>query len=544
MNKNKRDGTVAEKAFDHFCSPWAVCTEPDQDEYGWDRMLEVPRRLSLSDLGTEQFIQRIFIQIKSTSGSSRSVRIKLSNMERACHEDKPWFIFLTQYDPTRNNSRYFIKHVWGSLFADTLKECRRKAVENRLLHKSKFAISFLDADEVAPENIVKTILDEIDSVGSNYSLIKKELYNTLGYEHGRGILSIRFDGLHTDALLKEMLGAGEGLRASSFSMTAMRFGILDPVSSINGAAGNIHISPTTLTKCVLTVQGPVSESPLDLPGHLYGADVPGLTDDKIIFRVSAPPVELICVDGENVSLSMKLDGDAIFPLQHFISFATIFRWGSNSGINISVRIGNNLLFKYLSSLDRPKRSLGAVELGIVSEAVLSVLNHRGIHDFCCSADDLRLIERDLFEFAGLTKASPLEIRFECDIEIPSEIDSILYFVSILLSGKAIQAIIRRPLISDHSDEGWRTISFGHPTIVRGYYSENSLETAISEVVHDIRRLTHELATTERPFTLETEMIAMVRSMTRVDKWPNINTYQANAHAIQPVYTPKEIDSAN
>lgn len=95
----KRLPRFAETKFAVMCAEFgALCHKSEEDENGWDYLVEFPLEVSGAPADAVRTIPHAFIQVKSTVTNRTSCRVKLSNALKAAESTQPWFVLLMTVD--------------------------------------------------------------------------------------------------------------------------------------------------------------------------------------------------------------------------------------------------------------------------------------------------------------------------------------------------------------------------------------------------------------------------------------------------------------
>src|SRR4051794_2524556 len=106
----------AETELQRLCAKaGALCHAVDEDESGWDRLIEFPEKDFPGPADTRPPRLVAYGQVKSVEKGSLTCRVKLSNALRAAQSPQPWFIVLVTGETHRHPSRVFAVHVWDDL---------------------------------------------------------------------------------------------------------------------------------------------------------------------------------------------------------------------------------------------------------------------------------------------------------------------------------------------------------------------------------------------------------------------------------------------
>jgi hypothetical protein len=233
----------AETELQRLCAKaGALCHSVDEDESGWDRLVEFPEKELLGPADTRPPRAVAYVQVKSVEKGALTCRVKLTNALRAAQSPQPWFIMLVTGEMREQPSRIYAVHVWEELIRRTLKAVRRAHNEGRSLNKSSLTIRFSQGDEKG-DGLVQWMQDAIDAVSPDYEAAKRAINRTAGYEDGYGDAALTIEADNEEEILKNLLGLGKGLRINKFTFTQSRFGIQSPQPQFDFSSGVAHITP-------------------------------------------------------------------------------------------------------------------------------------------------------------------------------------------------------------------------------------------------------------------------------------------------------------
>ena len=164
----KRLPRYAEIELQRLCAKaGALCHAVDEDESGWDRLIEFPEKDFLGPVDMRPPRATAYAQVKSVENGLPACRLKLSNALRAAQSPQPWFIILVTGETHKQPSRVFAVHVWDDLIRRTLEAARRAHNETRPLHKCWLTIRFQREDEKG-EGLVQWMQEAIIAGGPVY----------------------------------------------------------------------------------------------------------------------------------------------------------------------------------------------------------------------------------------------------------------------------------------------------------------------------------------------------------------------------------------
>jgi hypothetical protein len=233
----ERLARFAETSFATLCAAaGALCNESQEDENGWDYLVEFPADVAIGPADTHPPAKRAFVQIKSTRTNRPTCSIKLSNALKAAQSRDPWFVILTV--ETRAKPKIYAVHIWESLIEKILKAVRQATIEKAPLHRRRLVINFTESDGHT-DDLIDWMKDTIKSVTPEYSEAKKRIYETVGYSNGHGAGTLTFAVDNVEQIFDEFLGLGKGLPISRFTYTPARFGLSDSQPQIDATEGRV-----------------------------------------------------------------------------------------------------------------------------------------------------------------------------------------------------------------------------------------------------------------------------------------------------------------
>lgn len=324
----------AETNFASLCAAADVrCNESQEDENGWDHMVEFPPEPHRGHADTQPPLKKAFVQIKSSRAGRLSCSIKLSNALKAAQSRDPWFIVLTI--ETKEGLEIYAVHVWESLIEKTLKAVRHTSIEGKELNRSRITISFSPNDRKT-DNLLAWMKAQIDEVAPEYGAAKNAIFSSVGYSDGYGAGKVTFTAASIDQLLNELLGVGSGLPVSKFSFTPSRFGLSDKQPEIDVQSGRIEIKPTNSLDCELRLREPLTGNSISLPAQLFTAGLPGWPPEQRRFRVAATDFDIIWTSGGESEFNIELSYEARVDIDRIYRYALVMVWLEKGVVDVQV----------------------------------------------------------------------------------------------------------------------------------------------------------------------------------------------------------------
>jgi hypothetical protein len=225
---------MGERIFGLWCDSVGLTANGSEvDETGWDFFVEfpckphngLPRDMSPAPIECK-------IQVKSTDHRRKGVRVTLSNLERLIKAKMPAFFCFIEFDCKNEAQAAYLVHVGKEIIGKTLKKIREldSQGERHRLHKHKMIIKYGDSDRLADttgESLKRAIERHIPSTLEKYIEDKNKLLETLGFEDGKGELTITVSGNDpVSDIIDLSLGLREEIYIDKSVAYHKRFGIL------------------------------------------------------------------------------------------------------------------------------------------------------------------------------------------------------------------------------------------------------------------------------------------------------------------------------
>ncbi|WID97450.1 hypothetical protein QO058_04055 [Bosea vestrisii] len=327
----KRLPRYAEIELQRLCAEGgALCHSVDEDESGWDRLIEFPEMNFLGAIDMRPPRSVAYVQVKSARNRKFKCQLKLSNALRAAQSSQPWFILLLTTDSIGKNPKLYALHVWGPLIERILKAARQSEIDKMPLHKSMLTFTFGPNDE-KNDTLIEWMHSTIVEVGDSYEIKKINTNKTLGYEGGYGQALMSLEAKSEEEILENFLGLGEGLHISKFVFTPSRFGIPASQPSIEVSSGTVHIQPDSLGEIEIRLRNAGNDQPIILQGKAY----PGPPGTKLL-RFSASFIDLIWSDGIRSDFRANISVTKKYEIATIETFITLMNWCEKGPVDLQI----------------------------------------------------------------------------------------------------------------------------------------------------------------------------------------------------------------
>jgi hypothetical protein len=491
----------AEREFARQCSVYgALCHKAGEDENGWDYLVEFRRNKTVSGpADTQPPGQSAYVQIKSLGRGRPTCSIKLSNALKAAQSRQPWFIVLVMPSPDQGSKIYAV-HVWEQLISKSLQAVRAAEYKKKALNKRRITVSFSSQDEHGG-NLVNWMLSEIEAVGEEYEQKKRDIYETVGYESGYGIVKFNVGPEAKKVILQHFLGKGDGLAVSEFTFTPTRFGIPSE-PAIEANAGVIRITPNPVQTCELRLRGQDAESGLVLTGNIYASCLPGLPAVDRNVRVAAQPIELLwSISGES-SIEVTLRHADHVDLRTLEAFACINDWFNRGSVDIQIWVDGQRISRGSLNVDRSDAGQDWGSVVRIVRRLKIMADRANCSELHLSLGELIEAYRPLTILDRIVVSPSVRVEFEPLGEVPLKFSSLVYYMPVVVGEWTIYALIQHSVERDESKEGTsRIITCGAARVLEEYLFHNADQKECELVKADYASLVSRLEKTEVPLGL-------------------------------------------
>lgn len=433
------------------------------DRFGWDYLVEFQRPPMAGVPHDEQRgAETCRVQVKSKTGGTKSVAIKLTNALHFTRQTDPCFIVLYQMAKDGRGVREFLREFDEELMAAALKRARIAERDGEpALNRIPLTIPFRPGDE-RTGRAAAAVREAVEAKPPGHGEAKRRLADTLGYESGGIKGTIRFAASDMPAFVEQALGLGTEFRPVDVTLVRERFEISAGAPLVTGMPDRVEfrIDPTPARLRITGDNGWSAEFPGEFRSFaMPGVDAPWASfvsrfikavleqsgrlriDYKHGSAETAPLAELRAVVALHLAgqsnLAVRLDVDGIGPLE---TTAMQLDMGDEPWMSWFAR-ALTALASVTRPADAPNLSLDDMALNLAATARFSDLMSDG--DLVVATDlpgpdapDIRC--RNLFGHAHLT-----------------------------LGDSTYAAIVRRPCLSQDDEDGGLVLRFGDPVVIEG-----------------------------------------------------------------------------
>jgi hypothetical protein len=457
----------------------------DQDYHGWDRLLEFPPENHPGPADTHPPPKSAYAQVKSTTRNRLTCRLKLSNALKAAQSMQPWFLILMVVDSKTSRVATYAVHLWENFIRNALKRVRMAENTGEPLNRRSLTITFSEADRHDCD-LVAWMQNCIAEHEPDYQKKKQELYKSVGYEDGDRVGTVSISASSFEEMANNLLGLGDGLRLSKFTVTPWRFGVMSPKPEVDySGEGKLVITPNPVDTCEVRLRA--NDTSYSLKGQVFALGQPFLRQEDARFRFSAEFFELVIDRAMTMkNFITRFEPDTKYKLRTLEAFASLVTWGQKS-IPIDVQIwtnGRRLAFGTMSL----KFQTNKVDW---ERLAVSLRNLRGLSvgnedNFKLSLHDVLKAGQRLVVLAETAYAPSM--RLEVDNEgSPAEIDSLIFYSFADVGDYLLYALCECELTEDVLLETRRRLTFGPTKRIDSYVFENPTAQQKEQMEKDFRR---------------------------------------------------------
>lgn len=462
--KNQMTGRRGEKRFDTLCSDAGVtCNKSVEDDYGWDKLIEFPpRRAPFAALDMQPGAVIAAVQVKTTTGNSRSVKIRLSNALHYVRSPLPQFLILIVLDG--REVRYFAKHVWAQLIAEWLRVAREADAKGVIAtNREKITVTFAPEDECGT-SLLRWIEQQVEEVKSPYASSKKLLVDTVGFESGQGSGNVTFALDGPDALLDLQLGLMPRIKAQRLTFTSERFGIRARQPELDLRDVDVELTPEGRA-CSLRLEFPQGAT-VTVPSTLFGADN-GIAQ---AFRVATRTLDVVFGPNGRARAKAHLDfGDRV-EFDDFRAFLHLLSTESNAKVSLHINLEGRVLDMGSITMNGKRRTENWPWAAAAADVLREIAADDGTPLPTMSLADFNETAADLEVLGALACNRFLRVDFAPLGGENTVIDGFLAFGFARVGDQMFSAVASRPLLGDSWKGAKRQVFFGSPKLLWGQVS--------------------------------------------------------------------------
>jgi hypothetical protein len=319
-------GDWGESQFRALCSAAGlVANKAERDKMGWDFLVELPPKASMSALPLDQRPNRLGCRVQVKTHWKREddrFEMTLSAAQRLARDPGPSFILVLTAEASREDEDpklacCHLIHMLDSNLERVLRRLRESAANPEAGSLNEQKISFspkIAGEELPPQG--RAIRDALVRVcgadAQAYIARKGQQLRDLGYTAGRYQLNTTITANNPDEFVEMMLGL-RPVSLEKFDTYDARFGVLLPVNHVPPTtAFKVQFEPRPLTKCIIRIRGTSLTPPAVFHGHIFMPVVP-VPDQHMRMLIKAPFITLDLQAGGRTDFNV--DGQSLIKAE-------------------------------------------------------------------------------------------------------------------------------------------------------------------------------------------------------------------------------------
>lgn len=466
----KRIPRYAETTFARLCAVHgSLCHHSEEDENGWDYLVEFPEQPGPEPADMRSPPDSAYVQVKSTRQKQLTCRVKLSNALRAAQSPQPWFIVLIVID-ARQRATVYAVHVWKELIQNTLMAVRQAEINKNPLNQKYLTIRFDVADK-RETDLLPWMEETIKSFGHDYQQKKKTISQTVGFEHGYGIVNFTVEA-PGDEIANNFLGLGSGLPVKDFQYTPARFGLISSEPQIKVSSGVVQISPLPLGPCELRLSSSKSPSSIILSGRAYTLGPP-FADQRV--RFSADFVEIAFSLNGKSEFDPKLNVQEKTDLKTIENFATLNGWLVEGSVNIQIWFKNKRIFSGTLKSKYSPQQINWPLVAKITGLLRLIATREDQSRLRLSMADMRDAWHGLATLEQVADGISMRWEFPPSPDVPARFSSLIYYSVANVCDWTFYVLDERSTLEDIIMGEVRRITCGPPQRIDAYCLQNATE---------------------------------------------------------------------
>ena len=487
----RRLGKAGERRFATLCADYgAVCNKPEEDESGWDAIVDLPARpVPGLPADLQSATPALLVQVKSHEKPVLRIQLKLSNALKFARADAPCFVVLMILPSDSDVPRFYAVHFWEVLIARTLQRAREAshaAIAEEQLNKHTLTITFGPEDEHS-DDLLAWMDTTVRTVGRDYAGAKRLLRETVGYGPDQFGGSVTIGPLESvEQLIDHQLGLGANIPISGFRFHNRRFGIDFQMPMPEGDIHSARLLANPADRCRIRLRGPDGTEAV-IHGDVIVPSVGNLPDEHFKTRFRSPVLDIVWAWSGSSAITGNIDTAALLDPSTLEAMARIAGWGGQGPVDVQVYARDQRImaalaniagtedqanWSYLADLVGTLAKLSAyrevVLPNISIEQVLDSEFLQGLHLFLTA------------ETTSVTAPAP------ADGSVP-EVDHGVAYALTSVGSWVFGALVKMPVRSQSLARGQWVIEFGPAKIAETYAFDESEPNGVEMLRADYPR---------------------------------------------------------
>jgi len=487
----RRLGRAGERRFASLCADYgAVCNKPEEDESGWDAIVDLPARPVAglpADLQTA--LPALLVQIKSHEKPLLRANLKLSNALKFARSDSPCFIVLMILAPDSDVPRFYAAHFWERLIARTLqrgREASHAGVAEEELNRQSLTISFGPEDEHSGD-LLAWMEATVGTVGRDYAGAKRLLRETVGYGPDKFGGSVTIGPLESvEQLIDHQLGLGTSIPMSGIRFHNRRFGIDFQMPMPEGDIHSARLLANPADKCRIRLRGPDGAEAI-IRGDVIVPAVGNIPEAQFKTRFRSPILDIVWAWSGHSTITGHIDTAIQLDPSTLAAMARIASWGDQGAVDIQVYARDQRIMAALGTIGGNEDQ---VNWGHLADLVGTLATLSGYREVVLPTISIeQVLESEFLQGFHLfltADSTNVTTKLRGEARPPEATHGVGYALTAIGSW-VFGALVKMPIRHQtHADDQW-SIEFGPVQIVESYAFEESEAHGVEALKSDYPR---------------------------------------------------------
>lgn len=480
MNLDQRSGRPAEKHFSLLCSQARItCNGSDEDDHGWDFIVEVPMLTSdalSADLVGE--IRKCEVQVKGPQKAKPVVKLSLANARAFSKSQLPCFL-VAILDENTPRPRVFIRHFWKPEIEKTLKRLREAGTKGQKLNKTFIQFTLSESEERSPDAIdwlVNTVQNFTNKYGSEKSLFEQ----TVGYKDGQWKGEVKFGAMESiEKLVDHQLGLSENIAVDHISMTETRFDIQSPLPIFDGQPTLVKMRSLAKRECQMIFRSKDGES-MSIASEVTAPAIPNLPPEALKLRIESLFFSAVISSGKKVDINLNLDFETPITLEKLNQFFQILSWGEEGPIEFCIVGGGLPLSEGHININQGKDGLSFTGPTKITAKLLDITHRAGGNSHPVTPTTIFRNWNECSRFYNYLTTDGAKLEITLDREFPSDtpLHGLVGYIELNLETVAFVAVLELPIEHQERNGNDLIISLGRP-LIRDCFVGNEIQAVCS-----------------------------------------------------------------
>lgn len=469
----------AEDIFASLGSGTGATINPSRrDRRGWDYLVEWDLPPVPSMPSDRQRLGRTArIQVKSSRQNKPVAKLKLSNAKRFADAVEPCFIVLFWFDKANGAVHIYARHFDRDLVYRTLKRVR-EAHRDGDTELNRLNMLFPMSDEdLHTDDLIPWLRDRCLADPQLYSAEKGKVVESVGYEEGGLVGSMKFPLSRAKALVEHAVGLNRTFNPDWLELREARFGIPSNTPLLAGKPThfNLRVKPKPAVLSFISEDG----EEVRFPGEFRAFTLPGVDAPDLWASFTCPHITGRLHRDSRFDINYRLNGSDREDARYLAKLTTLFRLLSTGIARARLQIADDSY--ETTTISEANHTIDTDFFGWAEqmlELLLSVARRFdkpqvSLGDMAESGDEIERFAMCVSEGTATLKTTFTKVE-----DCPPQIRSLMGFAYLELGDSVFAAFYRQPILSQDLDKTELTAEFSAPIMLDNWVKKGSLRSLL------------------------------------------------------------------